>query len=162
MKSPTISPLGIFGVIEENQENYFQDLQKKYSDFSKDETTKDTFNHLSLVINKAVPRRVINSYLNVIEELKKYLPLKLLITSVVVKDENTIALTFNSEETKKIREIISATIPDGIIVSNYMKVVRHVPSEEQAAVVKELKNLKELIINVFILVAEKLDKEHII
>ena len=85
------------------------------------------------------------------------MPFKIQVSDVIVKDEKHLALSFDTSQTQKIRNLASKFIPEGIVTTYYTKVVWFVPKEDQKAVIKQLKSVKEMIFYDFILVANRQD-----
>ena len=153
--SNTINALGIFGRMSPKDEKYFQEIEKKYSKFPNNEKSKDFFNHLSLVINNNVIVNEISDYLDLLKVLKPFLPLKITISEIIIIDESHLALSFDINQTKEIRNLAMKYIPNGIIETHYTKVVWSVPKENQEKVKKELEKIKEMTFFDFILIANK-------
>ena len=153
--SNTINALGIFGRLEPSQEKYFKELQEKYSKIPENDESIGIFNHLSLIINNDVSVGEIPNYLDLLRELKPYLPFKIKTLDVIIKDEKHLALSFETSQTQGIRALASKFVPEGVVTTYYTKVVWYVPKENQEKVIKILKETKEMIFYDFILVANK-------
>ena len=160
--SNTINALGIFGRLEPKQEKYFQELEKKYSRRPKNDDANGIFSHLSLVINNNVPIGNIPAYIDLLRELKAYLPFSIKTSDVIIKDEKHMGLSFDTVQTKQIRDLAGKFFKDGIIKTYYTKVVWFVPKENQENALKELSNVKEMVFYDFILVANKQNDENTI
>lgn len=160
--SNTINALGIFGRLKPQQENYFHKLEEKYSKRPQSDEANGIFNHLSLVINNNVPVGKISNYIDLLRELKKYLPFRIETSNVIIKDKKHLALSFDTTQTKQIRDLANKFLKKGIITTHYTKVVWFVPQENQAEVVKKLKKVKEMVFYDFILVANKQNDENTI
>lgn len=156
--SNTINALGIFGRLEPSQEKYFKELSGKYSKYPKDDDSIGIFNHLSLVINKNVPVGQTQNYLDLLRELKPYLPFKIKTPGVIVKDEKHIALSFDTVQTQAIRGLASKFVPEGVVTTYYTKVVWFVPKENQEKVIEILRETKEMTFYDFKLVANRQDE----
>src|SRR5579859_2305751 len=100
--SNTINALGIFGRHTPEQENYFKQLSDKYSKYPEGDDAIGIFNHLSLVINRDVPIGEISHYLDLLRELKKYLPFTIKTSEVIVIDEKHLALSFDTAQTQEV------------------------------------------------------------
>jgi hypothetical protein len=160
--SNTINALGIFGRLAPDEEKYFQGLEEKYSNFPDGGRSKDFFNHLTLVLNRDVPICEVSKYLDLLRELKHFLPLKIKISKVILIDEEHLALSFDVNQTKKIRDLATKCFPKGVIETHYTKVVWFVPDEKQEEVKKILKDIKEITFFDFKLVANKQNDENTI
>ena len=160
--SNTINALGIFGRHEPSQEKYFKNLSDKYSDYPKNDDVIGIFNHLSLVITKNTPVGEMPKYLDLLKELKPFLPFKIKVSDVIVKDEKHLALSFDTKQTQQIRDLASKYIPEGVVTTYYTKVVWFVPKAKQEEVTKILKEVKEMIVYDFILVANRQNDENTI
>lgn len=160
--SNTINALGIFGRQEPKQEEYFKELSEKYSEYPENDDSIGVFNHLSLVITKDTPVGEMPKYLDLLKELKSFLPFKIKVSDVIVKDEKHVALSFDTEQTKQIRKLAKKFIPEGVVTTYYTKVVWFVPKDKQEEVIKILKEVKEMVVYDFILVANRQDDAHTI
>src|SRR3989344_9426755 len=103
--SNTINALGIFGRHEPSQENYFKELSEKYSKYLEDDDSIGIFNHFSLVINNNVSVGKIPGYIDLLRELKPFLPFKIAVSDVIIKDGKHLALSFDTAQTKEIRDL---------------------------------------------------------
>lgn len=160
--SNTINALGIFGRLDPNQEKFFKNIEEKYSDRSEGDTSNDVFNHLSLVINNDVIVGDSPKYLDLLRELKSSLPLKLKTSEVIIRDDMHLALSFDTAQTQKVRDLAQKFIGQGIIETFFTKVVWFVPKEKQGEVIEKLSEVEELIFADFILVANKQNDENTI
>lgn len=160
--SNTINALGIFGRHEPSQEKYFKKLSDKYSKYPKDDDAIGIFNHLSLVITRDTPIGEMPKYLDLLRELKPFLPFKLQISDVIIKDDKHLALAFDTSQTKEIRKLAERYVPGGVVTTYYTKVVWYVPKENQEEVKKILKDTKEMVFYDFILVANRQNDENMI
>ena len=133
--SNTINALGIFGRHEPSQEKYFKKLSDKYSQYPQDDDAIGIFNHLSLVITKDTPVGEMSKYLDLLRDLKQFLPFKIKVSDVIVKDEKHLALSFDTKITQQIRDLASKYIPEGVVTTYYTKVVWYVPKEKQEEVI---------------------------
>jgi hypothetical protein len=160
--SNTINALGIFGRLEPAQEELFHSLEAKYSKRPENDDANGIFSHLSLVINNNVTVGNISSYIDLLKELKLYLPLKIKTSDVIIKDEKHLALSFDTTQTQQIRDLACKFFQKGVVTTYYTKVVWFVPKEKQKEAIKELKNIKEMVFYDFILVANRQNDENTI
>ena len=158
--SNTINALGIFGRLEPKQEKYFTELEKRFSKRPKDDDANGIFSHLSLVINKDVPVGEIPKYIDLLRELKPHLPFKIKTSDVIIKDEKHLALSFDTSQTQRIRDLASKHFNEGVIETYYTKVVWFVPRKNQEEAIKELIKVKEMVFYDFILVANRQNDEN--
>ena len=71
------------------------ELEKRFSKRPVEDDANGIFSHLSLVINKDVPVGEIPKYIDLLRELKPYLPFKIKTSDVIIKDEKHLALSFD-------------------------------------------------------------------
>ena len=121
--SNTINALGIFGRLTPELEKYFSQLEAKYSKRPKSDDANDIFSHLSLVINKNVPVGELHDYIDLLKELKPYLPFTIETSGVIIKDGKHLALSFDVKQTRAIRDLASKHIPKGVVTTYYTKVL---------------------------------------
>lgn len=155
--SNTINALGIFGRMTSELEHYFGDLSKQFSQYPKDDDAISIFNHLSLVIGRDVLVGELSSYIDLLRDLKPHLPFKLKTNGVIVKDEKHLALSFDTEQTKQIRDLAIKNFPKFVVTTYYTKVVWYVPRKKQHKVKDALRTVKEMVFDDFILVANRQD-----
>lgn len=155
--SNTINALGIFGRHEPELEKYFQNLSEKYSEYPENDPAIEIFNHLSLVIGRDVHVGELPKYIDLLRDLKPFLPLKVTVTGIFVKDVKHIALSFDPQQIEEIRNIASKLLPEVVVKAYYQKVVWYVPEEKQKEVMNILKDIKEMTYFDFILVANRQD-----
>lgn len=160
--SNTINALGIFGRLDPQQEKLFKTLEEKFSQRPEESDSNDIFNHLSLVINNDVRAGDIPKYLDLLRELKPFLPFVLKTSDVIVRDQQHLALSFDSSQTKQIRDLADKFIGQGIIETFFTKVAWFVPEKNQKEAINELKEINEMIFYDFILVANKQNDENTI
>jgi hypothetical protein len=160
--SNTINALGIFGRLTPELEKYFSGLEARYSQRPEVDDANGIFSHLSLVISRDVPVGRMPDYIDLLRELKPYLPLKIRTSGVIVKDDKHLALSFDTVQTQVIRDLAIKHIPEGVVTTYYTKVVWFVPRENQEAAIIELKNIKEMIFYDFMLVANRQNDENTI
>jgi len=160
--SNTINALGIFGRLEPKQEKYFSGLEEKFSQRPENDDANGIFNHLSIVINNNVPVGDLPHYLDLLKELKPYLPFKIKTSEVIIKEDKHLALSFDTAQTQQIRDLASKFFTEGVVTTYYTKVVWFVPKENQEDAIKELKNVKEMVFYDFVLVANRQNDENTI
>lgn len=163
-KSNTINALGIFGRLSREQEEYFDLLEKKYSNKPDSRLGYDIFRHLTLTFIRDATIKDVREELDLLRDLKKFLPVRLKATKPFVKDEVTmpgaehIAIEFGLEQTKELVEYIKERVgKENTVATWYTKVVWFVPKEHQQAVIDELSDFKELVFTDFYLVSNKQD-----
>lgn len=137
-------------------------MEAKYSKKPLSDDTNGIFSHLSLVVNKDVLIGKLPSYLDLLRELKPYLPFKIKISDVIIKDWKHLALSFDTDQTQRIRDLANEFIHEGIVTTYYTKVVWFVPEENQKKAINDLKKVKEMFFYDFILVANRQNDENTI
>lgn len=168
LSSNTIKALGIFGRLSKEQEKYFDDLELKYSKKPDPSLGYDVFRHLTLTFISDATISDVSKELDLLRELKPFLPLKLLAKKAFVKDEVTmpgaehIAIEFGLEQTKELVEFVKSRAGENTVATWYTKVVWFVPKEYQQTVIDELSNFKELVFTDFYLASNKQDDENTI
>jgi hypothetical protein len=167
LSSNKIKVLGIFGRLSPEQELFLNELEQKYSKKPAG-GEYDIFRHLTLTFIPNALVRDISSQLDLLRELKAFLPLKLKVNKCFIKDEESmpgaehIAIDFGLEQTKELVDFIQDKADDYTVATWYIKVVWFVPKENQQAVIEELATLEELIFSDFYLVSNKQDEENTI
>lgn len=168
-KSNTINALGIFGRLSKEQEDYFDSLEKKYSKKPDPSLGYDIFRHLTLTFIRDATIRDVREELDLLYDLKKFLPVRLKSVRPFVKDEVTmpgaehIAIEFGLEQTKELVEFIRKRAGnENTVATWYTKVVWFVPKENQQKVIEELSDFKELVFTDFYLVSNKQNDENTI
>lgn len=164
LSSNTIKALGIFGRLSKEQEDFFDNLEKKYSKKPDPISGYDVFRHLTLTFIHDASISDVREELDLLHDLKRFLPLKLKAKKAFVKDEVTmpgaehIAIEFGLEQTKELIEFIKSRAGEKNTVSTwYTKVVWFVPKESQQTVIEVLSDFKELVFTDFYLVSNKQD-----
>ena len=163
LSSNTIKALGIFGRLSKEQEKYFDDLENKYSQKPDPKLGYDIFRHLTLSFIHNASVNDIREQLDLLHDLKRFLPLKLHAKKAFVKKEVTmpgaehIAIEFGLEQTKELVAFVKTRAGDNTVATPYTKVVWFVPKKHQQVVIDELSNFKELIFTDFYLVSNKQD-----
>lgn len=160
--SNTINALGIFGRLTPELEKQFSDLETKYSKRPEDNDANGIFSHLSLVINKDVPVGKVPVYIDLLKELKPHLPFSLKTSDAIIKDDEHLALSFDTDQTQAIRDLASKFIDEGVVTTYYTKVVWFVPKENQEDAINKLKKITEMVFYDFILVANRQNDENTI
>jgi hypothetical protein len=160
--SNTIKALGIFGRLSKEQEVYFDALETKYSHKPDSNLGYDIFRHLTLTFIHDATIRDVRNELDLLHDLKRFLPLKLRAKKAFVKDEVTmpgaehIAIEFGLEQTKELVSFIQNRVGDDNTVETwYTKVVWFVPKDNQQKVIDELSDFKELVFTDFYLISNK-------
>ena len=163
LASNTIKALGIFGRLSREQEKYFDALEAKYSK-KPDSDVYKIFRHLTLTFINNASVSDVREELDLLSDLRQFLPLKLRVKKAFVKDEVTmpgaehIAIEFGLEQTKELVELVrSRAGSNNTVATPYTKVVWFVPKDHQQAVIDELSNFKELVFTDFYLVSNKQD-----
>ena len=159
--SNTIKALGIFGRLSPDLETYLDAIEAKYSKKPEDNNDYDIFRHHTLTLIRDASVTDIAKQLDLLQELKQFLPYKLKIQRLFVKDEVTmpgaqhIAAEFGLDQTQKLLHFVHERIGDVVIKTPYIKIVWFVPKENQQKVIEELRDLKELEFTDFYLVSNK-------
>lgn len=168
LSSNTIKALGIFGRLSIEQEEFFNGLEKKYSKKPDSNIGYNVFRHLTLTFIHDAKIRDIKEELDLLYDLKRFLPVRLSAKKVFVKDEVTmsgaehIAIEFGLEQTEELVAFVKSRVGDNTVATPYTKVVWFVPKDHQQAVVDELSSFKELVFTDFYLVSNKQDDENTI
>ena len=167
--SNTINALGIFGRLSKEQEEYFDSLERKYSKKPDPIQGFDIFRHLTLTFIRDATISDVRDELDLLHDLKKFLPVRLKSVKPFVKDEVTlpgaehIAIEFGVEQTKELVEFVRQRAGDkNTVATGYTKVVWFVPKEHQQKVIDELSDFKELVFTDFYLVGNKQNDENTI
>lgn len=160
LSSNTIKVLGIFGRLSPDQETYLNTLEAKYSK-KPDGDEYDIFRHLTLTFITNASVQDVRQQLDLLKDLRKFLPLKVKIKNAFVKNEESlpgaehIAVEFELSETNEVVDFIRQRCGDTTVETWYTKVVWFVPEEHQQAVIDQLSTLKELEFSDFYLVSNK-------
>ena len=112
LNSNTIKVLGIFGRLSPAQESYFDTMEAKYS---KKPTKQgfDIFRHLTLTFAPNASITDVRNQLELLRDIKTFLPVKLNVEKIFVKDEESlpgvehIAIEFGLEQTKSLFIVVS-------------------------------------------------------
>ncbi len=161
LASNTIKALGIFGRLSPNLEAYFDKIESKYSSKPDISLGYDIFRHHTLTYITDATVSDITRQLDLLQELKTFLPYKFKVRKLFVKDEVTmpgaehIAVEFGLDQTKRLLQFIRERVNDKVVETPYTKVIWFVPKENQRKVIDELKDLKELEFTDFYLVSNK-------
>ncbi|TXG76957.1 hypothetical protein E6P97_02610 [Patescibacteria group bacterium] len=165
LSSNTVKVLGIFGRLTTDQETYFDELERQYSQKPAG-NEYDIFRHLTLTFIENASVQDIRSQLSLLKDLRQFLPLKVRIKGAFVKDEESlpgaehIAVEFELAETEEIVAFVRNRCGENTVATWYTKVVWFVPKEHQAAVMGQLSTLNELEFADFYLSANKQDDEN--
>ena len=166
LASNTIKALGIFGRLSPELETYFDGIEKKYS--RKPDAGYDIFRHLTLTYFSGAAVQDIALQLDLLRELKKFLPFKLTVNRLFVKEEVSmpgaehIAIEFGLGQTKDLVDFIKSKVGEKAVETPYIKTIWFVPKENQQAVMKELSGLKEIVFTDFYLVSNKQNEKNTI
>lgn len=161
LSSNTIKVLGIFGRLTREQEAFLDGLEEKYSQKPDQDKGYDVFRHLTLTFIPDATIGDVRSQLDLLKDLKQFLPLKIKIKKPFVKDEESmagaehIALEFELSETEEIVKFIKNRAGDRTVATWYTKVVWFVPKENQQAVIDVLADFNEMVFDDFYLVSNK-------
>lgn len=168
LASNTVKALGIFGRLDPAQEKYFHDMEAKYSKKPASDMDLNLFCHLTLSLTRDAPVTAFPEHLDLLRDLKRFLPLKLKIKRAFVKDEvyvegeQHIALEFDPLQTQEIVSLVEQRLGSASVKTHYTKVVWFVPKNNQARVIAELKNFDEMVFYDFFLVTNIQNDENTI
>ncbi len=163
LASNTIKVLGIFGRLSPTIEAYFDSLEAAYSQRLDVGLGYDIFRHHTLTFVRNATVADVQRQLDLLQELKQFLPYKLSVKKFFVKDEVTmpetqhIAAEFGLEQTKDLVDFIRSRVGNVVVETPYIKSVWFVPKESQQKVIDELSDLKDLEFTDFYLVSNKQD-----
>jgi hypothetical protein len=165
----TIKLIGIFGRLSSEQEAYFDTLEKKYG-YKPSENPEwyNVFRHLTLTFTPNPSIADISTQLDLLRDLKQFLPLKIKIKQPFIKDEESypgaehIALEFELEQTKEIVNLVRERVGDEAVATWYTKVVWFVSKEHQQTVIDELSSFEEMTFTDFYLVSNRQDEDNTI
>ena len=167
LSSNTIKVLGIFGRLSPEQEEFLDALENKYSK-KPVQQDYDIFRHLTLTFAPDASVSAVNEQLKLLRDLKSYLPVRLNVGGVFVKDEESlpgaehIAIEFGLEQTKELVKFIKDRVGAVAVATWYIKVVWFVPKKNQQKVIDELSKLKTIEFTDFYLVTNKQNDENTI
>ena len=168
LASNTIKALGIFGRLSHDLETYFDSIEAKYSRKPDNTLEYDIFRHHTLTFVHNATVADVARQLDLLQELKSFLPYKLRVHKLFVKNEVTmpgeehIAIKFGLDQTKSLLQFIRERVGDVVIETPYIKTIWFVPQENQSKVLNELKDLKEIEFTDFYLVSNKQNGENTI
>jgi len=168
LSSNTIKVLGIFGRLAPEQESLLDDIERKYSAKPGPEAGYDIFRHLTLTFISNATIKDVNQQLDLLRDLKAFLPLKIKPLDLFVKDEESmegaehIAVEFGLEQTKNLVQFVRDRTGDNTVATHYIKVVWFVPKENQEKAIAELRKIEELVFTDFYLVSNKQNNENTI
>lgn len=167
LSSNTIKVLGIFGRLSPKLEEYFDGIESEFSTKPKG-GEYDIFRHLTLTFIPNATVQDARNQLDLLQDLKQFLPLKVRPSKAFVKDEeslpgaNHIALEFDLGETSEVVDYIKRRVGDNTVATWYIKVVWFVPDEHHDRVIQKLSGLDELEFTDFYLVSNKQDEANTI
>lgn len=164
LSSNTIKVLGIFGRLSPEFEATLDTIEAKYS--AKPQTDEyDIFRHLTVTFVSDATVADVHEQLQLLKELKRFLPLKITPTKTFVKGEESfsgaehIAFEFELDQTKELVDYIRSKVgEDKVVATWYIKLVWFVSKENQQAAMDELSKITELEFADFYLVANKQDE----
>lgn len=168
LASNTIKALGIFGRLSPDLEKYFDGIEAKYSKKPDKNLEYDIFRHHTLTFVNNASVSDVTKQLDLLQELKSFLPYKLKVRKLFVKDEVTmpgaehIAIEFGLDQTKSLLEFIRERVGDVVVETPYIKTIWFVPKENQQKVIDELNDLKEIEFTDFYLISNKQNDENTI
>ena len=168
LASNTIKALGIFGRLSPDLEKYFDSIEAKYSKKPNKKLGYDIFRHHTLTFIHNATVADVRKQLGLLQELKRFLPYKLKVRKLFIKEEVTmagaehIAIEFGLDQTEKLLRFIRGKVGDAVVETPYIKTIWFVPKENQQKVINEMKNLKEIEFTDFYLVSNKQNDENTI
>lgn len=168
LASNTIKALGVFGRMLPDLEKYLDSIEEKYSKKPDRTTVYDIFRHHTLTYVKDATVADIAKQLDLLQDLKSFLPYKLQVRKLFVKDEVTIpgaehiAIEFGLDQTQKLLHFIRERVGNVVVETTYIKTIWFVPKENQQQVMDELKGLKEIKFTDFYLISNKQNDENTI
>jgi len=167
LSSNKVKVLGIFGRLTTQQELFFDSIEQKFSN-KPSGNTYDIFRHLTLTYIENASIIDLQNQLKLLKNLKEFLPLKVKIKNVFIKNEESmpgaehIAIEFDPSETNNILNFIRKKCGSKTVATGYIKLVWFVPKENQAKAIDELSKIKELEFSDFFLVSNKQDEQNTI
>lgn len=162
LSSNTIKVLGIFGRLSPEIEVWLDELENQYSQKPKGDQYS-IFRHLTLTFETEASPSDLKQQLELLRDLRKFLPLRIKPKKTFVKDEESmpgaehVALEFDLSETKDLVDYVRARCGESAVATWYIKLVWFVPVEHQAVVMSRLSELQELEFTDFYLCANKQD-----
>ncbi|CAN5119131.1 hypothetical protein BH09PAT2_BH09PAT2_09800 [soil metagenome] len=168
LASNTIKALGIFGRLSTEIEAYFDSIEAKYSKKPSNTLVYDIFCHHTLTYISDASVADVAKQLDLLQDLKFFLPYKLKVQKLFVKDEVTmpgsehIAVEFGLYQTRRLLQFIRERVGDVTVETPYIKTIWFVPKENQQKVIDELKDLNELEFTDFYLISNKQNDENTI
>lgn len=163
LSSNTVKVLGIFGRLSPELETIFDDIEDRYSQKPKNNEF-DIFRHLTLTFQTNAEVTDVRKQLDILRDLKQFLPLKIRIKDIFVKYEEPlpgaehIAIEFDLSETKPLIDFVKERAGNATVATWYIKVIWFVPKENQQKVINELTRLKEIEFTDFHLCSNKQDE----
>lgn len=165
LTSNTIKVLGVFGRLTPELEQYFDSIENTFSLKPKG-GEYDVFRHLTLTFTPDATIADVHSQLELLRDIKQFLPVKLKINKVFIKNEESldgaehIAIEFGLEQTKELVAFVKDRVGESAVATWYIKVVWFVPKENQAEAIKAMSDLKEIEFSDFYLVSNKQSEEN--
>lgn len=166
LSSNKIKVLGVFGRLSEAQEAYFDSLEAKYSQKPDNDSEYNIFRHLTLTFMPEATVNDIADHLDLLRDLKQFLPLKINIKRFFVKDEESlpgaqhIAAEFDLSQTEDIVQLAKGKFGDKSVATWYIKLVWFIPDYHQVSVMNDLASIKELEFTDFYLVSNKQNEDN--
>lgn len=166
LASNSVKALGIFGRLSPEIEAHLDQIEAKYS--KKPDMGYDIFRHHTLTYVSDASVADIARQLDLLQDLKPFLPYTLKIRKLFVKDETTmpgaqhIAAEFGLDQTKSLIQYARQRVGNVVVETPYIKIIWFVPKESQQKVIAELEGLKELEFTDFFLVSNKQNDENTI
>lgn len=160
LSSNTIKVLGIFGRLSSEIETRLDELETQYSQKPEGDQY-DIFRHLTLTFKTDATPVDVSDQLELLRDLRQFLPLKVKPKKAFVKDEESmpgaehIALKFDLSETQQVVEFVRDRCGEAAVATWYIKLVWFVPKSNHVAVLSELEKLPELEFSDFYLCANK-------
>lgn len=126
------------------------------------------FRHLTLTFIPDATVSDVRSQLDLLKDLKPFLPLKIKLKKPFIKDEESmpgaehIAVEFDIGETKEIVRFVKNRAGDNAVATWHTKVVWFVPKEKQRAVIDKMTDFQGMIFDDFYLVSNKQNEDNTI
>lgn len=165
LESNTIKVLGICGRLTTELEQYFDTIEEKFS-IKPEGDDYSVFRHLTLTFTPNATITDVRTQLLLLRDLKQFLPIKLKVNKLFVKDEESregaehIAIEFGLEQTKELVAFVKNRVGESAVATWYIKVAWFVPKERQAEAIGTMSDLKEIEFSDFYLVSNKQNQEN--
>ncbi|MFO0971489.1 MAG: hypothetical protein U0520_04065 [Candidatus Saccharimonadales bacterium] len=160
LSSNTIKVLGIFGRLSTEQEAFFDELEKNYSQKPEGDQYS-IFRHLTLTFIPDATIKDLNNQLTLLKDLRKFLPLKINVKNAFVKNEESlpgaehVAIEFELSETHELVKFIKKRCDKYTVATWYIKVVWFLPDIHHETVIDQVLSIKELEFTDFYLCTNK-------